>query len=137
MNVQNKFAPPIVRSEERHGVAVIRVDGEVDMDTCDEVRAELISCLNRQSGSGGLVLDLNGVTVFGSVGLSLLVEARHRAERRGVGFAVATDRRAVLRPLAETGVGDLVVLRATVRDAAEAALAAGMVHPAPAPPAGD
>jgi anti-sigma B factor antagonist len=133
MNVQNKFAPPIVRSEERHGVAVIRVDGEVDMDTCDEVRAELINCLDRRSGSGVLVLDLNGVTVFGSVGLSLLVEARHRAERRGVGFAVATDRRAVLRPLAETGVGDLVVLRATVREAAEAAL----VRPPATPPAGD
>jgi anti-anti-sigma factor len=134
MKFQGLPAPPIVRSGERHGVMVIRVDGEVDMDTCDEVRAELITCLEQRSGSGGLVLDLGGVTVFGSVGLSLLVEARHRAERRGVGFAVATDRRAVLRPLAETGVGDLVVLRATVREAAEAAL---VVPPVPASPAGN
>jgi len=121
MNDPGRAASPVaVWSEERHGVTVILVEGEVDMDTCDEVRAELVERLDGRSRSAGLVLDLSGVTVFGSVGLSLLIEARHRAERRGVGFAVATDRRSVLQPLVETGVADLVVLCATVREAAEA-----------------
>jgi hypothetical protein len=47
-----------------------------------------------------------------SIGLSLLIEARHRAQARGIGFAVATDRRAVLRPPERDPVIDLIVLRA-------------------------
>lgn len=106
-----------VSSAERDGATVIRVEGEVDMETCDDVRTELIRCMIHRTGTGPLVLDLTGVTIFATIGLSLLIEARHRTERRGIGFAVVADRASVLRPLAETGVGDLLVLRATVREA--------------------
>jgi anti-anti-sigma factor len=110
-----------VSSAERDGATVIRVEGEVDMETCEDVRTELIKCMIHRTGSGPLVLDLTGVTIFATIGLSLLIEARHRTERRGIGFAVVADRAPVLRPLAETGVGDLLVLRATVGEAVEAA----------------
>jgi anti-anti-sigma factor len=109
-------------TEARGGALVVRVAGEVDMDTCDEVRAAIVEALD--TNPEALVLDLDGVTIFGSIGLSLLIEVRHRAEAREIGFAVATDRRAVLRPLTETGVIDLLVLRADVDEAARAALAA-------------
>ncbi|MFI9818441.1 STAS domain-containing protein [Saccharothrix variisporea] len=108
--------------ESRGGALVVHVAGEVDMDTCDDVRATIVEAL--ATDPAALVLDLDGVTVFGSIGLSLLIEVRHRAEARRIGFAVATDRRAVLRPLTETGVIDLLVLRADVDEAAAAALAA-------------
>jgi anti-anti-sigma factor len=110
-----------VSSTEQDGATVIRVEGEVDMETCDDMRTELIKCMIHRTGSGPLVLDLRDVTIFATIGLSLLIEARHRTERRGIGFAVAADRASVLRPLAETGVGDLFVLRTTVREAVEAA----------------
>jgi anti-sigma B factor antagonist len=110
-----------IRTAERQGAVVIRVEGEVDMDTCDVVRAEVVDRLRR--GPDVVVLDLTAVTVFGSVGLSLLIEVRHRAERRGTRFAVATDRRAVLTPLAQTGVGDLLLLTGTVDEAVLAARA--------------
>jgi anti-sigma B factor antagonist len=112
--IETSFA---VSSAEQDGATVIRVEGEVDMETCDDVRTELIRCMIHRTGTGPLVLDLTGVTVFATIGLSLLIEARHRTERRGIGFAAAADRASVLRPLAETGVGDLLVLRATVREA--------------------
>ncbi|KOX34134.1 hypothetical protein ADK67_03940 [Saccharothrix sp. NRRL B-16348] len=121
MSEQVEVAPPIVvETVRRDGVTVIRVDGVVDMLTCDDVRTEVIARLDEAAEV--LVLDLTAVTFFGSIGLSMLIEARHRAERRGVRFAVAADQRAVLKPLTETGIADLVVLRTTVREAAEAAL---------------
>jgi anti-sigma B factor antagonist len=118
-----------VSSAELNGATVIRVVGEVDMETCDDVRTELIRCMIHRTGSGPLVLDLRGVTIFATIGLSLLIEARHRTERRGIGFAVAADRAPVLRPLAETGVGDLFVLRATVCEAVQAALVGAPARP--------
>jgi anti-sigma B factor antagonist len=121
--------PFAVSSTEQDGATIIRVEGEVDMETCDDVRTELIRGMIHRTGSGPLVLDLRGVTVFATIGLSLLIEARHRTERRGISFAVAADRAPVLRPLAETGVGDLLVLRATVREAVEAAQVGVPVEP--------
>ena len=102
-----------------HRVVVVAVHGEVDMNTCDELRSWVVDALAGRPEA--LVLDLGGVVVFGSIGLSLLVEARHRAQRCGAGFAVATDQRAVLAPLAETGVLDLLEVRPTVPEAASAA----------------
>lgn len=113
--------PFAVSSAEQDGATVILVEGEVDMETCDDVRTELIRCMIHRTGSGPLVLDLRAVTIFATIGLSLLIEARHRTGRRGIEFAVAADRASVLRPLAETGVGDLLVVRATVSEAIEAA----------------
>ncbi|MFD1147001.1 STAS domain-containing protein [Saccharothrix hoggarensis] len=110
-----------VETVRRHGVTVIRVEGEIDMLTCDEVRGEVIEGLTEPTEV--LVLDLTGVTFFGSVGLSMLIEARHRAELRDIRFAVAADQRAVLGPMTETGIDGLVVLRADVTEAAAAARA--------------
>ncbi|MER5264097.1 STAS domain-containing protein [Actinosynnema sp. NPDC002837] len=126
MSEQVEVAPHIlVETVRRDGATVIRVDGVVDMLTCDDVRTEVIARLAEPSEV--LVLDLTAVTFFGTIGLSMLIEARHRAERRGVRFAVAADQRAVLRPLTETGIVDLVVLRSGVREATEAALAQPVV----------
>ncbi|WP_447001957.1 STAS domain-containing protein [Saccharothrix isguenensis] len=111
-----------VETTSRHGVVVVTVHGDVDMDTCDELRRWVVDGLDRRPGA--LVLDLSGVVVFGSIGLSLLIEARHRAQRCGAGFAVVTDQRVVLAPLTETGVIDLLEVRATVPEAAQIALAA-------------
>jgi anti-sigma B factor antagonist len=113
-------APRIsVAADRRREVTVVRVRGEVDMRTCDEVRGAVATCLAEPIEV--LVLDLTGVTFFGSVGLAVLIDARQRAEQRGIRFAVAADRRAVLRPLTETGVAGLIALRANVPDATEAA----------------
>jgi len=112
-------APIAVRTVRHPGALVVQVEGEIDLDTCDRVRAEVVDRLAERPGA--LVLDLNGVVVFGSIGLSLLIEVRHRAEARGVPFAVAADRRVVLRPLVETGVFDLLVVRPEASEAVSAA----------------
>ncbi|MFJ6671195.1 STAS domain-containing protein [Actinosynnema sp. NPDC091369] len=123
MDSRTDPSAPIVVETTWHGrVAVVAVHGEVDMDTCDELRSWVVEALDARPEA--LVLDLGGVVVFGSIGLSLLMEARHRAQRCAAGFAVATDQRAVLAPLTETGVLDLLDVHPTVPEAAETALAA-------------
>lgn len=121
--------PVAVRSVRRGDALVVQVEGEVDMDTCDDVRTEVVRALGERPAA--VVLDLNGVVVFGSIGLSLLIEVRHRAEVLGIGFAVAVDRRTVLRPLAETGVADLVLVFPEADEAVEAALTAPRLHATP------
>ncbi|MGW4115661.1 STAS domain-containing protein [Actinosynnema sp. NPDC004786] len=121
--------PVAVRSVRRGDALVVQVEGEVDMDTCDDVRAEVVRGLGERPAA--VVLDLNGVVVFGSIGLSLLIEVRHRAEALGIGFAVAVDRRTVLRPLAETGVADLLLVFPEADEAVEAALTAPRLHATP------
>ncbi|TQM78592.1 anti-anti-sigma factor [Saccharothrix saharensis] len=115
-------APIEVETTWRDRVAVVSVHGEVDMDTCDELRSWVVDAVDARPEA--LVLDLSGVVVFGSIGLSLLIEARHRAQRCAAGFAVATDQRAVLAPLTETGVLDLLDVHPTVTEAIATALAA-------------
>ena len=100
------------------GITVIQVVGEIDMASEKPVRAALAERLARRPD--GLVLDLTRVDFFGSSGIQLVVEALATAQRLGVPLSVATDRRAVLRPLEVTLVAEAVDIRPTVRDALEA-----------------
>ena len=106
------------------GIAVVEVVGEIDMACEKPVRAALAAELDRRPA--GLVLDLTEVDFFGSSGIQLVVEAVAVAERRGVALAVATDRRAVLRPLEITHVIQAVDVHPTLANAL-AALRAGSV----------
>ncbi|PSL51664.1 anti-anti-sigma factor [Saccharothrix carnea] len=96
-------------------VAVVEVVGEIDMACETPVRTALVTQLDQRPA--GLVVDLTEVDFFGSAGIQLLVEAIERAERRGVALAVATDRRAVLRPLEITLVREVVDVHPTLADA--------------------
>ncbi|MFE9746893.1 STAS domain-containing protein [Saccharothrix saharensis] len=104
-----------VQIHDHDGVTVVEVAGEIDMATEQPVRAVLAEQLDRRPA--GLVVDLARIDFFGSAGIQLLIEAATSAQRRGVPLAVATDRRAVLRPLEITGVLDAVNVHPTLHDA--------------------
>ncbi|MFI9007886.1 STAS domain-containing protein [Actinosynnema sp. NPDC053489] len=97
------------------GTTVVEVVGEIDMASDKPIRALLADQLGRDPVA--LVLDLTRVDFFGSAGIQLLVEALAGAERRGVALAVATDRRAVLRPLEITLVNETVDIHPTLDQA--------------------
>jgi anti-anti-sigma factor len=99
------------------GVVVVAVSGEVDMLTAPQLRAEGLRHLDAGST---LVLDLSGVTFLGSAGLAVLVEASQHAKRRGAAFRVVAVERAVTRPLAATGLGEVFSVFESVRQALEA-----------------
>ncbi|MEU5693311.1 STAS domain-containing protein [Actinosynnema sp. NPDC020468] len=99
-------------------VAVVRITGEVDMGVYGRTREAVFDAFD--GSAAGLVVDLTEVTFFGSAGISILVEAARYAEERGLGFAVATDVRAVVRPLTATGLDGVLRLRPDVTQATDA-----------------
>jgi anti-anti-sigma factor len=104
---------------EQDGVLVTSVTGEVDHDSVELISAELTARLDRRPV--GLVVDLEGVRFFGSLGVTAMLEARERATRLGVGFAVAAGRRPVLRTLQVTGTAEALRVRPTLREALDLA----------------
>ncbi|MEU7524158.1 STAS domain-containing protein [Saccharothrix sp. NPDC042600] len=82
------------------GVTVVQVVGELDAGTSDDVLAVVLAEAERVPV--GLVLDLTGVTFFGSAGITLLVRARRVTGRRGAGFAVVAAHGAVLKTVQVT-----------------------------------
>ncbi len=96
------------------GVTVVRVTGEVDMLTAPRLRSEVVE---RITTGGTLVLDLGGVGFLGSAGLAVLVEAAQRSTREQAAFRVVAVERAVLRPLAATGLGEVFSVHPSVAEA--------------------
>lgn len=105
----------VTTTHDHHGTAVVRVTGEIDLACEESVRSAIVGQLGRRPAA--LVLDFTEVEFFGSTGLQLVVDAFASATRLGLGFAVATDRRAVLRPLEITLVRETVDVHPTLRDA--------------------
>ncbi|WP_367137394.1 anti-sigma factor antagonist [Saccharothrix sp. HUAS TT1] len=99
------------------GVTVVSVSGEVDMLTAPQLRADV---LGRLDASDVVVLDMSGVSFLGSAGLAVLVEASQQAKRRDASFRVVAVERAVTRPLAATGLGEVFSVFESVELALEA-----------------
>lgn len=100
----------VLRRDER-GV-VLTVTGEVDMLSSDQFRTALDEAL--ADGPERLVVDLGGLTFLGSLGLSLLLDAKLAADP-GVLRVVA--RNGPRRAIAITGLDEVLTLADSVDDA--------------------
>ncbi|GAA0233837.1 hypothetical protein GCM10010492_35840 [Saccharothrix mutabilis subsp. mutabilis] len=100
------------------GVAVVTATGEIDMLTAPDLRADVLGRIDETPGA--VVLDMTGVSFLGSAGLAVLVEASQHAKRRGTAFRVVAVARAVTRPLAATGLGDVFSVYGSVAEAVSA-----------------
>ncbi|MFD9703277.1 STAS domain-containing protein [Lentzea sp. NPDC059081] len=107
-----------VRAEDVAGVVVVAVEGEIDVDTADEV----LDALRAGFASEGpaLVADLTEVSFFGSTGISTLITAHELADEHSKDFHVVAPHRAVKRPLQVTGVADVLLLHDSVAEALSA-----------------
>ncbi|HEY0636793.1 MAG TPA: STAS domain-containing protein [Pseudonocardiaceae bacterium] len=83
-------------------VAVLRVFGEIDLSSRSAFTRQLDALLRDSVRTA--VLDLRGITFFGSAGLAALVDAHGTATDRGVTLRVVSDSRTVLVPLDITGL---------------------------------
>ncbi|WP_329793959.1 STAS domain-containing protein [Lentzea sp. DG1S-22] len=109
------------------GVVVVVMTGEVDMMTEHSPLSKAVEALER--APAGLVIDLQGVTFFGSSGMALLLTVQQDAQQREIPFAVVAAHHAVLTPLAMTGTDVLLPLFANLPDALAAVRATPMVPP--------
>jgi anti-anti-sigma factor len=97
----------------------VSVSGALDAATHQPVVAELDAVF--EAGPPGVVLDLGELDFMGSVGIAMLVNCHHRANRLHVPFAIVANTRAVLRPLRISQVDAALPLHESV-DAAVAAV---------------
>lgn len=87
----------------RNGIALVTVDGEIDIATVSSLRATL-SPLVSDPTVRVLVADLCKVTFLSCIGVSLLLETRAALLTRDARLRVVTSSNIVLRPLAILGL---------------------------------
>jgi anti-sigma B factor antagonist len=93
-----------VSRREADGAVVVRVAGEIDMYTGPQVQEAIGESL-REVAVRSVVIDLNGVTFFSSVGLATLVNAVKQADELHKGLRIVVGaNRVVRRPLEATGM---------------------------------
>jgi len=84
------------------GNAVLVVDGELDVYTCDRLRAELLALT--AAGHHRIALDLSALDFCDSSGLGVLVGAVKRARDHGGGLTLFGASEQFLRVLRITGL---------------------------------
>lgn len=103
-----------------HEVLLVTVTGEIDMHTVGRFRAAVDDGLERVADTDAvaLIVDLTGVTFFGSPGLNTLAEATRTARRLREPLRIVVDHtRPVVRPIQMTGLDHLLSLYTTVEEA--------------------
>ncbi|SES41478.1 STAS domain-containing protein [Lentzea albida] len=106
---------PVLRTTDHDGVAVVELAGELDMKTAKTSLADVLLVLDQRPN--GIVVDLHGVTFFGSAGVSLLISVQQEAGQQGVPFGIVAAHKAVTRSLTVSGMDSRLPLFATVADA--------------------
>lgn len=109
----------VVTSERVSGAEVVRVTGEVDICTAPRLNSALSTACERVAPKGVVVVDLTGVTYFGSFGLSAVVIAHHRCQERRGAFLVVADGELVLRPLRVSGLDRALTVVRSLDEAVE------------------
>ncbi|MFC0543551.1 STAS domain-containing protein [Kutzneria chonburiensis] len=97
------------------GVAVVRLAGELDMQTVPAATLELDNAI--EGAPAGLVVDLTGLTFLASAGLAMLAAVSAKAGQASVTLRLAADNRVVLRPLQITGLDAGFDIRESVESA--------------------
>jgi anti-sigma B factor antagonist len=99
----------------REGVAVIVLDGEVDVYTSPRLKQEMVDLLNR--GQVNLVVDLNGVQYLDSTGLGVLIGGLKRAREREGDLRLICENMRILRIFEITGLTKIFEIDRTEEDA--------------------
>ncbi|HXS32738.1 MAG TPA: STAS domain-containing protein [Solirubrobacterales bacterium] len=92
-------APFKVRSEQRQGVSVIQVEGELDMNTAPELERQLEAPLSAPDSN--LLIDLSRCEFIDSTGIALIVTAWQALDDR---FSICGIGDQVKRVLEVTGL---------------------------------
>jgi anti-sigma B factor antagonist len=104
-----------VQSEQRDGVVVIAVSGELDMATAPQLQAHITEQL--EGGHNRLVFDLSEVSFCDSTGLSVFVRAENSVDETGGAVRLAAPQRGVRRILEVSGLVEVLPTYGSVDDA--------------------
>jgi anti-anti-sigma factor len=111
----------VVDSEVRPEAVLVHVEGEIDSSTASELRSQLESALQQAGGHDSrlLIIDLQGVTYFGSAGLNAVLDCHKRGLRGGISVRLVAENELVVRPIEVTNLDSLLDLYRSLPDALE------------------
>ena len=110
-----------IGTEQQEGVAVVDVDGDLDVAAVDDVDAALQEAL---SAGAPVVVDLVDVSFIDSTGMRAIIEARRRSREEEIPMVlVCPNNAAVWRLLELTGTTGFFEVQETRADAVAAARA--------------
>ncbi len=108
-----------VRIENRNGIPVAIIAGEIDIVNAAEVAAQLFGAA--PNAAAGLVVDLSEVTYLDSRGVHLLFELANRLQMRDQRLRLVVPAQALIRRvLLLTRVDSVIPLHETIGDALQA-----------------
>lgn len=100
------------------GHTVLRVEGEVDLQSAARLDARLARILD--SGRRSVVIDLSPVSFLDSTGLGALVAGRNRAQQAGAALTLVCSSERTLKLFRITGLDAVFEIYATVSQATAA-----------------
>jgi anti-sigma B factor antagonist len=106
LRVDRRLAGPAV---------VLRAMGEIDMSTAPVLAEEFELALAARPAL--VVIDLSGITFFGSAGIAALLDAREQCADAGGSLRLVATSRPVLRSLEIAGVLELLPVYPTLAEA--------------------
>jgi anti-anti-sigma factor len=111
----------VVDSEVRPEAVLVHAKGEIDSSTAAHLRTELESALRQAEGQDArlLILDLQGVTYFGSAGLNAVLDCHKQGMQAGTSVRLVADNGLVVRPIEVTNLDSLLDLYPTLPEALE------------------
>jgi anti-anti-sigma factor len=111
----------VVDSEVRPDVVLVHVQGEIDSGTVGELRSQLESALEQAGAheSRLLIVDLQGVTYFGSAGLNAVLDSHKQGMHASISVRLVADNDLVVRPIEVTNLDSLLDLYPSLPDALE------------------
>jgi anti-anti-sigma factor len=105
--------------EVRREAVLLQAKGEVDSSTIGELIFQLDAAL-QQAGTQAarlLIIDLQGVTYFGSAGLNAVLDCHRRGLQAGTCVRLVADNGMVVRPIEVTNLDSVLDLYPTLSDA--------------------
>jgi anti-anti-sigma factor len=105
--------------EVRPEAVLLHAKGEVDSSTAAELVYQLDAAL-QQAGTQAsrlLIIDLQAVTYFGSVGLNAVFDCHRRGLQAGTTVRLVADNGQVVRPIEVTNLDSVLDLYPTLPDA--------------------
>jgi anti-anti-sigma factor len=105
--------------EVRPQAVMLQAKGEVDSSTAGELVSALDAAL-QQAGTQParlLIIDLQGVTYFGSAGLNAVLDCHRQGLQAGTSVRLVADNGLVVRPIEVTNLDSVLELYPTLPDA--------------------
>jgi anti-anti-sigma factor len=109
----------IVDCEVRSEAVVVSARGEVDSNTAEQLTEQLDAAL-RQAATHArrlVILDLDGLTYFGSSGLNAVLQCHGNGAEAGTAVRVVAESVVVVRPIEVTKLDRVLSLYRTLSDA--------------------